>query len=93
MGRTCFAASAMSFFSFAHMVNKAFRLVSYALSLCIESSVSLNICDTLGSRPCRSRCLTVSANCLSMFLVKEAPGLSARILMSMTALYWTWGRS
>lgn len=90
-GPNCFAAFSIRPFSFLHMVNRAFRLVSNAFSRSSASNVSLRIWLTLRSCPFRSKCFTVSAKFLSRFLVKEGPGLSARMRMSMIALYWTCG--
>ncbi len=52
------------------------------------SSVSMRIWRTEGSRPDRSSSLVASMNFLSMWRVKPGPGLSAKIRMSMMALYW-----
>lgn len=53
-----------------------------------ESIVSISIWRTLRSRPVRSNSLTVSTNFWSRFRVKVWPGLSARMRISMIALYW-----
>jgi hypothetical protein len=67
------------------------RFSSLLLVVSKASSVSIKIWRTLASRPDLSNSLAVSANFLSINLVKPGPGLSARIRASMMALYWNEG--
>lgn len=63
---------------------------SYAFWCWKASSVSIMIWFTLRSGHMMI-CLQVSTNLASMLRVKVGPGLSARMRMSMTALYWKEG--
>ena len=75
-------------FSFFHMVMMGTSPSSLALVDSKASSVSIRIWRTEGSLPDRSSSLEASMNFLSMWRVNPGPGLSARMRMSMMALYW-----
>ena len=79
-------------FSFFHISMTAFRPSSQAFVVSNVFKLSMSICITLRSRPFRSRSFIVSANFWSMFLVKVWPGLSAKMRISIMALYWYDGR-
>lgn len=76
-------------FSFFHMSRRGASVSSSGFPVSKLSRVSRRICCTLMSRPSRRSSLTVAANLLSRFLVKDLPGLSASMRTSMMALYWT----
>jgi hypothetical protein len=75
-------------FSLRHMSTRPPRPSSATRAASKASSVSMRIWRTEASRPPFRSSLTVSTNFLSRLRVKDGPGLSVRMRISITALYW-----